>query len=186
MLKNTLLSKQQQLRKLATGGYSKALAFVHPNQLQDVRLNLSIWLNNIKEDYVDSLRILNMIRLLKKQSQIKNIIKKQSKGIIDQKYNQKVFYKDNDFFRSKKTSSSMQEEDVKDLLNGCLKTFYKTKKKTYEKILFNHIFRKLSHRKNGLEVGLELHIVRYLILGWKKDGLYDHIRKVAKEVLFVD
>ena len=181
------LTKQQQLRKFASGGYSAALAFVHPAQLQEVRMNLSIWLNNIKEEHVDSLRVLNMIRLMKKQSQIKNIIRQQSKGIIDQDYNQKVFYKENDFYmNSSRSFSGLREEDIQDLLNGCLKQFYQERKEVFEKVLFNHVYKKLSNKKNGQEVGLELHIVRYLILSWKKHGLYDLIKDTVKEVLYID
>ena len=184
--KKGFLTREQALRKFAAGGYDRALAFVHPNQLQDVRLNLSIWLNKQFEG-LENVRILDKIRYMKKDAQHLNIKRLKNKGIIDSDLHQKVFFKENEFFwkSSNKTSSKMTESDVRDVLSNSFESFYKTKKEHYVNILFNHIIREYTHKQIAAAAGLEWLGVRYLLASWKRNGFYDHLRKKLKEVIHV-
>ena len=180
------MTKKEALRKLQFGGYDKMLAFCHKNQLMDVKLDLSIWLNKLPENYqIEDKNILNFIRNLNKKEQYDNIRKQQRRGLIDINLKQKVFYEDNDFFsnKNKDQNKGLSEDDIQDLLSSCIKEFYKEKKEQHQKVLFLHIMRKYTHQEIADELGMSRGEVKHLILTFKKNGLYDTIRLRIQEVV---
>ena len=181
------MNKKEALRKLQFGGFDAALNLCHSNQRIDVKLELSIWLNNLKNDHqLENNDILGMIRLINKQKQQKNILKQQKLGIIDEDKNQKVFFKTNDFFlnKSNKTkSSSLSEDDIKDLLRSCINEFYNNKVKQHQDLLFLYMVRKYTQSHIAELLNITRDQVKYLLLSFKKNGLYDLVRKRIKEVL---
>ena len=180
---NKLMDKKDLLAKLENGGFDAALQLIHENQRMDVKLDLAIWLNDLEDDKkLSSNNILSLIRRIDIAHKIRQIKKQKNKGVIDKDLNQLVFFKPNDFFMEKsRPSLSLKEEDIMSILKGCLKQFFKQTMKTNQEILFLHLVRDYNHGQIAKVVGLKRDAVKYLILNWKNNGLYDLVRKSIKE-----
>ena len=186
VMKNNILKVKKALKKLEVGGYQGALNLVHENYRQDVKVDLSIWLNGLKMDSeITDYNILNMIRKMGRNEQWKHIRKLQSRGIIGQDLQYKVFQENNDFFmdRSKKESKRLSEDEIKDILFGAVKDFYKEKLKLHHEILFLHIVKQFSHQEIADCLQMSRGEIKYLVLSFKKNGLYEFLRAAIRRVL---